>query len=69
MGKWKTVFTNKVTGNEETKGEANKRQKSVNKLLKTTISKTAVELKEAADASFKEKKAKESVSQYLNNAV
>ena len=26
MGKWKTVFTNKVTGNEETKGEANKRQ-------------------------------------------
>ena len=29
MGKWKTVFTNKVTGNEETKGEANKRQKSV----------------------------------------
>lgn len=59
MGKWKTVFTNKVTGNEETRGEAKKRQKVVNKLLKTTVSKTAVELKEAADASFKEKKARE----------
>ena len=26
MGKWKTVFTNKVTKNEETRGEAKKRK-------------------------------------------
>ena len=58
MGKWTTIYTN---GTKSTKSDAEKRaaDKVVNRMLRNTVKKNAVEMKKESDARYEEKVARE----------
>ena len=58
MGKWTTIYTN---GTKSTKSDAEKRaaDKVVNRMLRNTVKKNAVEMKKESDAHYDAKVARD----------